>query len=304
MILLLLVGAVVAQNSTSIVTTTPTTTSPANVPLAPAEYDALMSVYREMNCPSLNCVNFAEQAACVSGVWSDSPQLSCLNGHVVALDLSLLNLNGSLPTHIGALTMLTYLDMSNNGLVGSIPSEFAQLTALSSVDLSQNQLISVAPSTWLGVNWIICALQLSLPTEGNCITHCPDTCCLPRPECNATTTTAVPTTAGPAKPGQTSKSTSSSVAAVGSGESPAVLGLAVVLAIVLAAAAGAGIAAYVCLVRARRAQHPVAQDEERDSLASAESLPLARPAVAKPSSIYDRVDAPLEPPTVIYDSSV
>ncbi|KAK6163879.1 hypothetical protein DH2020_000743 [Rehmannia glutinosa] len=65
--------------------------------------------------------------------------------HLLKLDLSLNQLNGSIPT--GALSdNITTIDVSNNNLNGTIPASFSQLPLLQKLSLANNSLIGSVPS--------------------------------------------------------------------------------------------------------------------------------------------------------------
>ncbi|KAK6163876.1 hypothetical protein DH2020_000740 [Rehmannia glutinosa] len=65
--------------------------------------------------------------------------------HLLKLDLSLNQLNGSIPT--GALSdNITTIDLSNNNLNGTIPASFSQLPLLQKLSLANNSLIGSVPS--------------------------------------------------------------------------------------------------------------------------------------------------------------
>lgn len=66
---------------------------------------------------------------------------------VVAIDLGLNNLTGTLPTSIGNLSNLESLKLFFNQLEGTLPSEIGNLTQLQVLDLNSNNLIGEIPST-------------------------------------------------------------------------------------------------------------------------------------------------------------
>jgi len=90
------------------------------------------------------------------------PEISNLS-MLTELNLSMnWQLSGSIPPEIGSLTALTYLGLSWNKLSGSIPSEFGNLTELTELNLAGNQLSGSIPpeigdltaltSLYLGLN--------------------------------------------------------------------------------------------------------------------------------------------------------
>ena len=60
--------------------------------------------------------------------------------------LSLKNFVGSVPSELGALSLLSSLDLSNNAFSQDIPSQLASLTRLVKFDISKNSLESSLPS--------------------------------------------------------------------------------------------------------------------------------------------------------------
>lgn len=61
-------------------------------------------------------------------------------GHIVKIDLSFNNLNGSLPASLSALTHLISIKLHSNFISGIIPKEYGQLKSLKHLHLHQNQL--------------------------------------------------------------------------------------------------------------------------------------------------------------------
>ncbi|KAJ8615696.1 hypothetical protein MRB53_035068 [Persea americana] len=59
---------------------------------------------------------------------------------LVRLDLTNNTLNGTIPSHIGALSRLAYLDLSKNQLLGTLPLSLANLTLISDFNISDNIL--------------------------------------------------------------------------------------------------------------------------------------------------------------------
>ncbi|KAL4334637.1 hypothetical protein GQ457_07G015090 [Hibiscus cannabinus] len=77
--------------------------------------------------------------------------VSCgvIHQRVVALNLTNLNLTGTIPPHLGNLSFLLSLDLSNNHFYGHLPKELGQLHRLGFLELSFNGLYGEIPS-WLG----------------------------------------------------------------------------------------------------------------------------------------------------------
>ncbi|XVF54872.1 hypothetical protein PTKIN_Ptkin05aG0215800 [Pterospermum kingtungense] len=66
---------------------------------------------------------------------------------VLALNLSSMDLYGTIPPHIGNLTMLNMLDLSHNNLEGTIPWEIGYLTNMKNLSISNNHLTGHMPSS-------------------------------------------------------------------------------------------------------------------------------------------------------------
>lgn len=89
----------------------------------------------------------------------DAPKLSVSNYNIngtipsaigalvslTSLDLSSNNINGTIPSDVGALHRLTKLDLSRNEISESIPNEIDSFTALESMDLSRNKFSGTIP---------------------------------------------------------------------------------------------------------------------------------------------------------------
>lgn len=75
--------------------------------------------------------------------------VTCSRRHprVTSLDLSGMNLRGTVAREIGNLSFLTTLDISNNALSGSIPAEIGKLRRLRVLDMSVNQLKDRTPGS-------------------------------------------------------------------------------------------------------------------------------------------------------------
>ncbi|XP_039047826.1 receptor-like protein 35 [Hibiscus syriacus] len=77
--------------------------------------------------------------------------VSCgvIHERVTALNLSNMDLKGTIPPHVGNLSLLHSLDLSNNHFYGHPPKELRQLHRLRIVQLSFNDFNGEIPS-WLG----------------------------------------------------------------------------------------------------------------------------------------------------------
>lgn len=69
---------------------------------------------------------------------------------VVALDVSDMGLNGSIPPEIGNLSFLASLKMPQNSFHGDLPAEMGGLRRLRAVDLSENDFSGEIPRSWFG----------------------------------------------------------------------------------------------------------------------------------------------------------
>jgi hypothetical protein len=68
---------------------------------------------------------------------------------VTALDLSLMNLTGTIPPHLGNLSFLVQLIFRNNSFHCSLPTELARLCRLKFINFGYNDLEGEIP-TWFG----------------------------------------------------------------------------------------------------------------------------------------------------------
>ncbi|KAF7088896.1 hypothetical protein CFC21_091966 [Triticum aestivum] len=76
-------------------------------------------------------------------------------GHVTALDLSWLSLNGTLDAlYFPAFRNITTLDLCGNNLVGTIPENISLLLTLTYLDLSNNYFVGVTPHQLGKLPWI------------------------------------------------------------------------------------------------------------------------------------------------------
>ncbi|XP_030949221.1 leucine-rich repeat receptor-like protein kinase PXL1 [Quercus lobata] len=75
-----------------------------------------------------------------TGVWCNS------RGLLEKLDLSNMNLSGSVSDNIQGLHSLSYLNICSNGFASSLPKSLSNLTSLKSIDVSQNNFIGSFPT--------------------------------------------------------------------------------------------------------------------------------------------------------------
>ncbi|KAI4353885.1 hypothetical protein L6164_002827 [Bauhinia variegata] len=66
--------------------------------------------------------------------------------NLVHLNLSGVELEGSIPAQIGTLKKLTLLDLSNNSLFGALPRTLANLSQLTTLDVSDNHIRGGIPA--------------------------------------------------------------------------------------------------------------------------------------------------------------
>ncbi|CAI9090545.1 OLC1v1025344C1 [Oldenlandia corymbosa var. corymbosa] len=71
---------------------------------------------------------------------------SLRHNRVIALDISNLGLNGTIPPELGNLSFLSSLDISNNSFHGNLPDELAQLHRLKMLDMGRNNFSGPIPS--------------------------------------------------------------------------------------------------------------------------------------------------------------
>ncbi|MCD7467054.1 hypothetical protein HAX54_004247 [Datura stramonium] len=74
--------------------------------------------------------------------------ITCSSRHnrVTALDISSMQLHGTIPPHLGNLSFLVSLDISNNTFHGDLPEELGHLRRLKVIDCSTNNFTGVLPS--------------------------------------------------------------------------------------------------------------------------------------------------------------
>jgi len=105
------------------------------------ECDALVTLYNNTNGPGwTNDVNW---------MYTDNPGswfgVTARDMHVVEINLSANNVDGSLVSQLGTLPGLTKLNLSNNQIDGSIPAVLGSDSNLSYLNLSRNQLSGSIP---------------------------------------------------------------------------------------------------------------------------------------------------------------
>ncbi|PIN16587.1 Non-specific serine/threonine protein kinase [Handroanthus impetiginosus] len=78
--------------------------------------------------------------------------VTCGSRHrrVIALNISYMFLEGTIPPHIGNLSFLVYLNITGNLFHGDLPNELAHLRRLRVLDFSNNSFAGELPRTWLG----------------------------------------------------------------------------------------------------------------------------------------------------------
>ncbi|XP_028959416.1 leucine-rich repeat protein 1-like [Malus domestica] len=68
---------------------------------------------------------------------------------VTALNLSYMNLTGTIPPHLGNLSFLVRLEFGNNSFHGTLPQELSRLRRLTRVSFANNIFVGTIPS-WFG----------------------------------------------------------------------------------------------------------------------------------------------------------
>ena len=84
--------------------------------------------------------------------------VTCTNGRVTGLDLSLNNLDGTLPAELGLLTELEELNLTGNNLSDTIPSELGQLSNLTLLALGDNVLTGPIPDSLVNLTNLVSLL--------------------------------------------------------------------------------------------------------------------------------------------------
>ncbi|XP_070052458.1 probable LRR receptor-like serine/threonine-protein kinase At3g47570 isoform X2 [Nicotiana tomentosiformis] len=74
--------------------------------------------------------------------------ITCSSRHhrVTALNISSMQLHGTIPPHLGNLSFLVSLDISNNTFYGELPQELAHLQRLKLIDVTSNNFTGAIPS--------------------------------------------------------------------------------------------------------------------------------------------------------------
>ena len=111
-----------------------------------AEFNALMDIYTQTNGPAWFYKSGwiqSSTAVDVSG-WT-GVTVDKITGHIISLDLSHNNLNGTLPESISNLAYLKTLNLDNNNLKEQIPESIIQMTGLNNLILSNNNLTGGIP---------------------------------------------------------------------------------------------------------------------------------------------------------------
>ncbi|XP_052485934.1 probable LRR receptor-like serine/threonine-protein kinase At3g47570 isoform X1 [Gossypium raimondii] len=127
----------------------------------PCSVVCLAMTTRNLNSDQFVLLEFKDRIADPQNVlannWTASTSVcnwigvSCgiLHKRVIALNLTSMNLRGTIPPHLGNLSFLLSLDLSSNNLSGHLPKELGQLHRLRIIQLSYNGLNGEIPA-WLG----------------------------------------------------------------------------------------------------------------------------------------------------------
>ncbi|KAH0657642.1 hypothetical protein KY289_026390 [Solanum tuberosum] len=88
--------------------------------------------------------------------------ITCSSRHnrVTALDISSMQLHGTIPPHLGNLSFLSSLDISNNTFHGDLPQELARLQRLKVINVESNNFTGAIPS-FLSLLPNLCFVYLS-----------------------------------------------------------------------------------------------------------------------------------------------
>ena len=116
------------------------------------EIDALVSLYNSTDGANWNnCNNWLDDDPCDSTRWHG---VFCNLGdhtNVNTLDLPSNNLNGTLPTELCSLTLVTALQLDLNTLSGTLPSEIGCLLGLTLLSFQENALEGTIPETFMSL---------------------------------------------------------------------------------------------------------------------------------------------------------
>ncbi|KAK5834027.1 hypothetical protein PVK06_017897 [Gossypium arboreum] len=127
----------------------------------PCSVVCLAMTVRNLNSDQFALLEFKDSIAGPQNVlannWTASTSVcnwigvSCgiIHKRVIALNLTSMNLRGTIPPHLGNLSFLLSLDLSSNHFYGHLPKELGQLHRLRILRLSYNRLNGEIPS-WLG----------------------------------------------------------------------------------------------------------------------------------------------------------
>ncbi|XP_016683988.2 putative receptor-like protein kinase At3g47110 [Gossypium hirsutum] len=127
----------------------------------PCSVLCLAITVRNLNSDQFALLEFKDRIAGPQNVmannWTASTSVcnwigvSCgiLHKRVIALNLTSMNLRGTIPPHLGNLSFLLSLDLSSNHFYGHLPKELGHLHRLRILQLSYNRLNGEIPS-WLG----------------------------------------------------------------------------------------------------------------------------------------------------------
>ena len=95
-----------------------------------------MNPFRGRRAQQLTTICSAQPSAC-DGTFTDT-----------TLNLTSLQLGGTVPTELASLTNLVQLELWNNSLSGTVPTFLSALTALTHIDLDNNQLSGTIPTQY------------------------------------------------------------------------------------------------------------------------------------------------------------
>ncbi|XP_070038067.1 probable LRR receptor-like serine/threonine-protein kinase At3g47570 [Nicotiana tomentosiformis] len=121
-------------------------TSLAIVPNISTDEDALLALKSHISSSDPNDI--------IASNWSSSSSVcswigitcSSLHNRITALDISSMQLYGTVPPHVGNLSFLVSLDISNNNFHGELPEELSHLQRLKLIIVESNNFTGVFPS--------------------------------------------------------------------------------------------------------------------------------------------------------------
>jgi Leucine-rich repeat (LRR) protein len=119
------------------------------VPVVEYEYNVLVKLFQQTNGSQWNEPWNVSSNNIHQTKWKG---IVSNEGHIISIDLSANNLQGSIPPELGQLTELRSLILRQNKLSGTIPAELTALPKLTNIDLSENELTGLNAAFPAGIN--------------------------------------------------------------------------------------------------------------------------------------------------------